>query len=195
VDRSRARCRGCGRPLWPWDCGWRWTSARSWWISSPAGRRTPSDQGLLDCFTLCPGEVGGYRANFRFTGCACNPRWYYEQWTAHIDHIGSLSRAVHPRQADPTSPSRWIPQRGRSVRRTPHPADQPGGLDPLVGVRMGRRGAGPNGPTPISSTSTKSTREPLRGLARAGALHDRGASRVRVAALISVTTENGERHE
>ena len=29
-----------------------------------------------------PGQIGRYRANFRFTvtTCACNPSWYYEDW-------------------------------------------------------------------------------------------------------------------
>lgn len=35
-------------------------------------------------FTLRPGQYGRYRANFRFTGCACAPHWYYETWTVHI---------------------------------------------------------------------------------------------------------------
>jgi hypothetical protein len=30
--------------------------------------------------------VGRYRANFRFTGCACNPSWFYETWTVHISN-------------------------------------------------------------------------------------------------------------
>jgi hypothetical protein len=34
-------------------------------------------------FTLGPRQVGRYRANFRFTGCACNPSWFYETWTMH----------------------------------------------------------------------------------------------------------------
>jgi hypothetical protein len=42
-------------------------------------RRTPAR-----LFTLAPGQIGRYRANFRFTGCACSPRWYYEQWTIHV---------------------------------------------------------------------------------------------------------------
>ena len=35
-------------------------------------------------FTLYNGQIGRCRANFRFTGCACAPQWYYEQWTTHI---------------------------------------------------------------------------------------------------------------
>ncbi|WP_233583704.1 hypothetical protein [Micromonospora sp. CV4] len=37
-------------------------------------------------FTLTHGQVGRYRANFRFrfTDCACNPSWYYENWLIHI---------------------------------------------------------------------------------------------------------------
>jgi hypothetical protein len=42
-------------------------------------RRTPAR-----LFTLAPGQIGRYRANFRFTGCACAPRWYYEHWTIHV---------------------------------------------------------------------------------------------------------------
>jgi hypothetical protein len=37
-------------------------------------------------FTLGPGQVGRYRANFRFTGCACDPSWYYENWLIHISN-------------------------------------------------------------------------------------------------------------
>ena len=35
-------------------------------------------------FTLKPGQIGRYRANFRLTGCACAPQWYYESWTVHV---------------------------------------------------------------------------------------------------------------
>lgn len=35
-------------------------------------------------FTLGPGQVGRYLANFRFTGCACAPRWHYEEWTTYV---------------------------------------------------------------------------------------------------------------
>ena len=37
-------------------------------------------------FALPPGQVGRYRANFRFTGCACSPRWWYEDWLVHVIH-------------------------------------------------------------------------------------------------------------
>ncbi|MBM7494431.1 hypothetical protein JOD64_005653 [Micromonospora luteifusca] len=39
-------------------------------------------------FTLSPGQVGRYRANFRlrFTDCACNPNWYYEDWVVHVSN-------------------------------------------------------------------------------------------------------------
>jgi len=37
-------------------------------------------------FALAPGQVGRYRANFRFTGCSCNPSWYYEDWLVHVGH-------------------------------------------------------------------------------------------------------------
>ncbi|MGC5019639.1 hypothetical protein [Micromonospora sp. DT47] len=38
----------------------------------------------VQLFTLEPGQVGRYRANFRFTGCACAPAWHFEQWTVHV---------------------------------------------------------------------------------------------------------------
>ena len=40
----------------------------------------PSGPGRL--FTLQPGQIGQYRANFRFTvtTCPCNMNWYYEDW-------------------------------------------------------------------------------------------------------------------
>lgn len=42
-------------------------------------------------FALDEGQIGRYRANFRFTGCACNPSWYYEDWLVHISN-GKVSR-------------------------------------------------------------------------------------------------------
>jgi hypothetical protein len=42
-------------------------------------------------FTFKPGQVGRYHANFRFTGCACAPQWYYEQWTIHVAHAEARS--------------------------------------------------------------------------------------------------------
>jgi hypothetical protein len=38
--------------------------------------------GPSGLFTLLPGQIGRYQANFRFTvtTCACNPSWYYEDW-------------------------------------------------------------------------------------------------------------------
>ncbi|WP_225853100.1 MULTISPECIES: hypothetical protein [Micromonospora] len=50
---------------------------------SAAYPRAPASARL---FTLAPGQVGRYRANFRFTGCACNPSWYYEEWLVHVCH-------------------------------------------------------------------------------------------------------------
>ncbi len=35
-------------------------------------------------FALEPGQVGRYRANFRFTGCGCDPSWFYEDWLIHV---------------------------------------------------------------------------------------------------------------
>ncbi|MFD6568725.1 hypothetical protein [Micromonospora profundi] len=37
-------------------------------------------------FRLTRGQVGRYRANFRFTGCACSRSWYYEDWLVHVSY-------------------------------------------------------------------------------------------------------------
>jgi hypothetical protein len=46
----------------------------------PGQAAYPRHSGPARLFTLEPGEIGAYRANFRFTftTCACNPSWYYE---------------------------------------------------------------------------------------------------------------------
>ena len=41
----------------------------------------PTRSGRSRLFTLAPGQIARYRANFRFTGSCCSPQWYYEQWT------------------------------------------------------------------------------------------------------------------
>ena len=48
----------------------------------PGWAAYPRQSGPARLFTLRPGQVGRYRANFRFTAttCACNPSWYYEDW-------------------------------------------------------------------------------------------------------------------
>ena len=48
----------------------------------PGRAAYPRHSGPARLFTLAPGEIGGYRANFRFTftTCPCNPSWYYEDW-------------------------------------------------------------------------------------------------------------------
>jgi hypothetical protein len=54
----------------------------------PGHAAYPRQSGPGRLFTLMPGEVGEYRANFRFTftSCACNPSWYYEDWLVLISH-------------------------------------------------------------------------------------------------------------
>lgn len=47
------------------------------------GRAAHPRQGGPDrLFTLLPGQIGRYRANFRFTvtTCSCNLSWFYEDW-------------------------------------------------------------------------------------------------------------------
>ncbi|WP_436532886.1 hypothetical protein [Actinoplanes sp. HUAS TT8] len=48
----------------------------------PGRAAYPRHSGPGRLFALLPGQVGRYRANFRFTvtTCACNPSWYYEDW-------------------------------------------------------------------------------------------------------------------
>ncbi len=54
----------------------------------PGSAAYPPPRRPARLFTLQPGQVGRYKANFRFTGCACNPSWYYESWTVHIGNGG-----------------------------------------------------------------------------------------------------------
>lgn len=30
--------------------------------------------------------MGRWRANFRFTGCACSPSWYFEDWLVQVSN-------------------------------------------------------------------------------------------------------------
>ncbi|MBB2947382.1 hypothetical protein FB565_007150 [Actinoplanes lutulentus] len=48
----------------------------------PGHAAYPRQSGPARLFTLLPGQIGRYRANFRywFTTCPCNPSWYYEDW-------------------------------------------------------------------------------------------------------------------
>jgi hypothetical protein len=54
----------------------------------PGRAAYPQSSGPARLFTLGPGEVGRYRANFRFrfTECACDPSWYYEDWLVLVGH-------------------------------------------------------------------------------------------------------------
>jgi hypothetical protein len=44
-------------------------------------------------FTLSAGQVGRYRANFRFAGSIGYPSWYYEDWLLHITNGSPKSAA------------------------------------------------------------------------------------------------------
>ena len=50
----------------------------------------PPQSGPARLFKLMPGQIGRYRANFRFTftTCPCNPSWYYEDWLVLIANGG-----------------------------------------------------------------------------------------------------------
>jgi hypothetical protein len=50
----------------------------------PGHAAYPRQSGSARLFTLEPGQVGRYRANFRFTGGACDPSWFYEDWLIHL---------------------------------------------------------------------------------------------------------------
>jgi len=43
----------------------------------------PNQRPTQRLFTLAPGRIGRYRANFRFSG---ETGWYYELWTIHVAH-------------------------------------------------------------------------------------------------------------
>ncbi|WP_230688679.1 hypothetical protein ACN26Y_20870 [Micromonospora sp. WMMD558] len=54
----------------------------------PGGAAFPRTGVSTQLFTLTHGQVGRYRANFRFrfTDCACDPSWYYEDWVLHVSN-------------------------------------------------------------------------------------------------------------
>ncbi|MGW3603722.1 hypothetical protein [Micromonospora sp. NPDC005161] len=52
----------------------------------PGGAAFPRAGVSTRLFTLAHGQVGRYRANFRLTGCACDPSWYYEDWVVHVSN-------------------------------------------------------------------------------------------------------------
>lgn len=58
----------------------------------PGHAAYPRQSGPCRLFTLMPGDVGEYRANFRFTftSCPCNPSWFYEEWLVLVSH-GEMS--------------------------------------------------------------------------------------------------------
>ncbi|SBT39474.1 hypothetical protein [Micromonospora narathiwatensis] len=46
-------------------------------------------------FSLAPGQLCRWRANFRFTGCQCAARWWFEQWTVHVAHAPARPDLFH----------------------------------------------------------------------------------------------------
>ncbi|SNY55514.1 hypothetical protein SAMN05421748_116160 [Paractinoplanes atraurantiacus] len=65
----------------------------------PGSAAYPRQSGPVRLFKLLPGEIGRYRANFRFavTTCQCNPSWFYEDWlllmaNGEIETDGFLAR-------------------------------------------------------------------------------------------------------
>lgn len=90
------------------DCGLELTlSDAAMLVERLPGRAAfPRRRGPARLFTLAPRQVGRYRANFRFTGCACSPRWFYEDWVVH----GSNGQ-VEPEQFIHGAPDRDIDDR------------------------------------------------------------------------------------
>ncbi|WP_211349059.1 hypothetical protein [Micromonospora pisi] len=119
----------------------------------PGRAAYPRDRGTARLFTLSPGQVGRYRANFRFTftQCACNPSWFYEDWVVHVgngpvepdgfihrepDHDADLvtSAATAPAWAEPVNAATVTGIPGnRLVRRSPRGPVQVGVLQFLHG--------------------------------------------------------------
>lgn len=95
-------------PNWPVTAAWRLTlSDAAMLVERLPGRAAfPRRRGPARLFTLAPRQVGRYRANFRFTGCACSPRWFYEDWVVH----GSNGQ-VEPEQFIHGAPDRDIDDR------------------------------------------------------------------------------------
>ena len=54
----------------------------------PSRAAYPPARGPSRMCKLEPGQVGRYRANYRFlvTECPCNPSWFYESWILHISN-------------------------------------------------------------------------------------------------------------
>lgn len=77
-----------GSPRLARDCGlWLALNDARLLIERLPGRAAfPRQRGPARLFTLAPGQVGRYRANFRFTGCSCSPSWFYEDWVVHVSN-------------------------------------------------------------------------------------------------------------
>jgi len=67
----------------------------------PGWAAYPRPHASSHLFTLAPGQVGRYRANFRFTGCACNPSWYYDDWVVHDTSCPAPVPVDAPADAEP----------------------------------------------------------------------------------------------
>jgi hypothetical protein len=87
---------------------------------SPGSAAYPRMWASTRLFALTPGQVGRYRANFRFTGCACSPSWYYEDWLVHV----SYGQVIHDRfvrgQPDRDADHRVHLYGGTGRRSRPH---------------------------------------------------------------------------
>ncbi|MEQ4305400.1 hypothetical protein ABNF97_29135 [Plantactinospora sp. B6F1] len=87
----------------------------------PGSAAYPRPYASTRLFALTPGQVGRYRANFRFTGCACAPSWYYEDWLVHV----SYGQVTHDRfvrgQPNRDADHRVHLYGGTGRRSRPHP--------------------------------------------------------------------------
>ncbi|RZU74634.1 hypothetical protein EV384_3109 [Micromonospora kangleipakensis] len=61
----------------------------------PSRASYPFQRARTRLFSLAPGQLGRWRANFRFTGCACSARWWYEQWAVRVAHAPARPDLFH----------------------------------------------------------------------------------------------------
>lgn len=68
----------------------------------PGWAAYPRQSGPARLFALKSGEIGRYRANFRFTvtTCACNPSWHYEDRLILIANGGMKADGFVSREPD-----------------------------------------------------------------------------------------------
>jgi hypothetical protein len=85
----------------------QWRDGRALVDRLPSRASFPVRRVGTRLFTLAPGQLGRWRANFRFTGCQCAARWWYEEWIVHVAHV--------PADPDPFRDAHWARDRDERV--------------------------------------------------------------------------------